>query len=46
VFSHWPGTITSLREALRDAPKSDLIITSLSDAKGPAHLTSAPGSAH
>jgi cation diffusion facilitator CzcD-associated flavoprotein CzcO len=27
VFSHWPGTITSLREALAQAPRSDLIIS-------------------
>jgi cation diffusion facilitator CzcD-associated flavoprotein CzcO len=27
VFTHWPGTITSLREALAQAPDSHLIIT-------------------
>lgn len=26
VFSHWPGTIESLRRALKEAPRSDLII--------------------
>lgn len=33
VFTHWPGTITSLREALPQAPDSHLIVTAPS---GPA----------
>lgn len=46
VFSHWPGTITSLREALRDAPKSDLIITNPVQSASSSELTTASGSAN